>query len=73
MHTAPTHTDLFSLARSLLLLAVLAFLAGFGGYMVLGPPDVASLGVHAGPLATANAPVRTSAPPPDDRNPAKRI
>ncbi|WP_309606571.1 hypothetical protein [Phenylobacterium sp.] len=72
MHTAPTHTDLFGLARSLLLLAVLAFLAGFGGYLVLGPADVAGLGVREA-VATGNAPVRTSAPPQDDRNPPRHI
>ena len=73
MRSAPIDTDLFGLARSLLLLAVAGFLAGFGGYLVLGPPDVAGLGARAGPVATVTAPVPTSAPPQDVGNPSRPV
>ena len=72
MHTAPTHTDLFGFARALLVLAVLGFLVGFGGYLVLGPPNVTALRVREA-VATVDAPVRASTPPQDARNPARRI
>ncbi len=71
MRSAQTDPDLFGLAKSLLLLAVVGFLAGFGGYLLLGPPDVARLGARAGPVATVTASVQTSAPPRDEGNPAR--
>jgi hypothetical protein len=59
---------LIAFARPLLLLAALAFFAGFGGYLILGPPDVLSSG-HPGVAvpasATASAPA-TDIPASDD-------
>jgi hypothetical protein len=57
-HTAPVQIggrqfSVLEIVRPFLLLAILAFLAGFGGYLILGPPNVMSLG--AAPQATAAA------------------
>lgn len=42
-HLPQRHLSLLEFVRPFLLLAVLAFLAGFGGYLILGPPNVMSL------------------------------
>jgi len=43
----------FAIARPFLLLAVVAFFAGFGGYLILGPPQVMSAVRGAEPAAAA--------------------
>jgi len=50
---AAAPASLFPLIRMLLLLAVVGFFAGFGGYLVFGPPDAAGLGARAKPAAAA--------------------
>jgi hypothetical protein len=52
-HTSGRQFSVLEIVRPFLLLAVLAFLAGFGGYLILGPPDV--LGHDAAPQAAAVA------------------
>ena len=52
-HTAGRPVSVLALVRPFLLLGVLAFLAGFGGYLILGPPNVMSLGAPADAAATA--------------------
>ena len=42
-HLPARPLSLLEFVRPFLLLAVLAFLAGFGGYLILGPPNVMSL------------------------------
>ena len=52
-HTAGRPVSFLALVRPFLLLAVLAFLAGFGGYLILGPPNVMNLGAQPETAATA--------------------
>ena len=48
---------LLAFARPFLLLAALAFFAGFGGYLIFGPPQVMGpLQAHPAPAAAAAAP-----------------
>ena len=56
---------LFAIARPFLLLAVLAFFAGFGGYLILGPPKVMNATAAAQPPA-AVAPAPAMATPATD-------
>jgi len=73
MLTAPVDIDLFAIARSLVLLAVVAFLAGFGGYLLFGPPNVASLNDRQAPVAAAASPIEAAAPASDDWNLPRKI
>lgn len=54
--TDPRHAEnlcrpLMAVARSFLLLAALAFFAGFGGYLIIGPPQVMNTGGSVPPPA----------------------
>jgi len=42
---------IFAIARPFVLLAALAFFAGFGGYLILGPPQVMNTGGSVPPPA----------------------
>ena len=55
-HLSERPLSLLELARPFLLLAVLAFLAGFGGYLILGPPNVMNLTPSARTSAAAASP-----------------
>lgn len=46
---------LLAIARPFLILAALAFFAGFGGYLILGPPQVLSAAHAAKPIAAPSA------------------
>ena len=72
-HLAGRQFSFLEILRPFLLLAVLAFLAGFGGYLILGPPNVMNLG--ATPSATAAAASSTTpvSAPADDWNAPKHI
>ena len=61
--TAGRPFSFLEILRPFLLLGVLAFLAGCGGYLILGPPNVMSLGAApqtgaavASPATPASAP-----------------
>lgn len=78
-HLAGHPVSLLRMLRPFLLLAVLAFLAGFGGYLILGPPNVMSLTpvsqtTAAAAMTTATPEIPASAPAvSDDWNAPKRI
>ncbi len=63
-HTAGRPFSVLQILRPFLTLAVLAFLAGFGGYLILGPPNVMSLGAQPQPVAAPSATTPASAPAP---------
>jgi hypothetical protein len=65
----------FQLVRALLVLAVFGFFAGFGGYLVFGPPNAAGLvDSPAQPVAaTASEAAPASLPVSDDWNFPKKI
>ncbi len=72
--------SLLAIVRPFLLLAVLAFLAGFGGYLILGPPNVMNLGAapptRAAIAAPETSPAATDASAPSatgDWNAPKKI
>jgi hypothetical protein len=66
-------TSLLAIVRPFLLLAALAFLAGFGGYLILGPTNALNLaGAPQTAAATASQATPTSAPA-DDWNLPKQI
>ena len=72
---ATTHVSLAQIVRPLLLLAVFGFLAGFGGYLVFGPPNAAGLIGRAQPAAAAATPASTvaaPAPADDEWNPPRK-
>jgi hypothetical protein len=75
-HLPARPLSLLEFVRPFLLLAALAFLAGFGGYLILGPPNVMNLTPPA-PQATAavaTPEIPASAPASsDDWNAPKRI
>jgi len=56
MNAAAAHVSLSQIVRPLLLLAAFGFLAGFGGYLVFGPPNAAGLIGRAQPAASAATP-----------------
>ncbi len=68
-------TSLLAMAKPLLLLAALAFFAGFGGYLILGPHHVLRAAEPPAPVASVAAPTDAStAPEPvalDDANAQK--
>ena len=78
-HTAgPTAGRSFSfleILRPFLLLAVLAFLAGFGGYLILGPPNVMSLGAAPQTAGVATSPAKPASAPAtaDEWNAPKQV
>jgi hypothetical protein len=62
-YPAERHLSPLEFVRPFLLLAVLAFLAGFGGYLILGPPNVMSLTAATQvSAAAASAAIPASAP-----------
>jgi hypothetical protein len=68
-------TNLLGFAAPLLALAVLAFLAGFGGYLILGPANVLGM-THQEPAAHVSAatPADVAVTPADDAsNPPKAV
>ena len=52
--------SLLAILRPFVLLSALAFFAGFGGYLILGPPHVLS-GAPGAPAAVADTPSPTPA------------
>jgi hypothetical protein len=72
-HTAERHVSLLTVVRPFLLLAALAFLAGFGGYLILGPTN--ALNLTSAPQTTASVPSAATAvsAPADDWNLPKHI
>jgi hypothetical protein len=77
-HTAPVQIggrqfSLVEIIRPFLLLAVLAFLAGFGGYLILGPPNVMNLTPTAQTSAAAASPAIPASAPAGDWNAPKHI
>jgi hypothetical protein len=65
---------LLAMGRTFLVLAALAFFAGFGGYLILGPPHV----LAAGPTLQPSAAAAPTAIPADegvapDWNPPKPV
>jgi hypothetical protein len=74
-HTADRPFSLVEFVRPFLLLAVLAFLAGFGGYLILGPPNVMSLGAAPQTDATAVSPATPASAPAtaDEWNAPKQV
>ena len=74
-HTAERPFSVLEILRPFLLLAVVAFLAGFGGYLILGPPNAMNLGAEpqaaaaiASPATPASAPATS-----DDWNAPKQV
>ncbi|MBS0331384.1 MAG: hypothetical protein JSS35_01330 [Proteobacteria bacterium] len=64
---------LLAFVRPFVLLAALAFFAGFGGYLILGPPQVLTASQPAAlPSADAATPASDDGVAPD-WNPPKRI
>jgi hypothetical protein len=60
---AGRQSSFLEILRPFLLLAALAFLAGFGGYLILGPPNVMNLTPAAQTTAAAVSPaIPASAP-----------
>lgn len=57
---ASRNVSLIEIVRPFLLLGALAFLAGFGGYLILGPPNVMAAG-DAKPTAASSAMTPASA------------
>ena len=64
--------SLLAFARPFVLLAALAFFAGFGGYLILGPPQVLSAPMVAKP-ATADVAIPASDGAMPDWNAPKQI
>jgi uncharacterized membrane protein YfcA len=62
-HTAGRPFSFLEILRPFLLLAVLAFLAGFGGYLILGPPNVMNLGAPPQAAAAVAAPATPASAP----------
>jgi hypothetical protein len=62
-HTTGRTFSFLEILRPFLLLAVLAFLAGFGGYLILGPPNVMSLGAAPQTNAAAVSPATPASAP----------
>jgi hypothetical protein len=60
-HLPARPLSLLEFVRPFLLLAVLAFLAGFGGYLILGPPNVMNLT----PSAQTSAAATPTSPAPE--------
>ncbi len=56
VHRPIASAGLVTVLRPLLLLGGLAFLAGFGGYLILGPPRVMDLPIVVPPTATVSTP-----------------
>jgi len=56
-------TSLLAMARPLLLLAALAFFAGFGGYLILGPHHVLRAAEAPAPVAAVAGPTDASTAP----------
>lgn len=56
-------TSLLAMAKPLLLLAALAFFAGFGGYLILGPHHVLRAAEPPVPVASVTAPTDASTAP----------
>ncbi|HLZ75234.1 hypothetical protein [Phenylobacterium sp.] len=59
-HLPARPLSLLEFVRPFLLLAVLAFLAGFGGYLILGPPNVMGLTPATQTTAAVTAPTPAS-------------
>ena len=77
-HFPARPVSLLQFVRPFLLAATLAFLAGFGGYLILGPPNVMNLTAPAtqAPAAVATPEIPASAPASpvsDDWNAPKHI
>ncbi len=72
-HLPERHLSLLEFVRPFLLLAVLAFLAGFGGYLILGPPNVMSLTPSTSATAAAVSPEIPASAPATDWNAPKHI
>ena len=65
--------SLLAALRPFLLLAVLAFFAGFGGYLILGPANVMGLTPDPQPSSAAATAMTPASAPADDWNLPKKI
>jgi hypothetical protein len=72
---APSHTgaSLAQVLRPFALIAALAFLAGFGGYLILGPPNVMGMVSDQARAAAASSAATPASAPADDWNFPKKI
>jgi hypothetical protein len=66
-------TSLLAILRPFLLLAILAFLAGFGGYLILGPTNALNLTGAPQTTAAATSTATPASAPADDWNLPKQI
>ena len=66
-------TSLLAVLRPFLLLAALAFLAGFGGYLILGPTNALDLAGAPQATAAAASPATPASALADDWNAPKQI
>ena len=72
-HLSERPLSLLEFVRPFLLLAALAFLAGFGGYLVLGPTNALNLADAPQTTAAAASVATPASAPADDWNLPKQI